>query len=162
MSRGKSRKNPISNERTPMSPDIWGPHYWFVIHSMAYYYPEYPTNVTKRKYYEFIQNLPLFLPDEKIGNEFSAMLEKYPVSPFLDNRESFLRWTHFIHNKINVKLGKEEISIYKALDEFYYNFLPKPVIEQKKHQIWNDIAYVTCLMGLILLMYMFSSSNSSS
>ena len=39
---------------------VWGPHYWFVLYSIAITYPNTPNNVTKKKYYEFIQNLPLF------------------------------------------------------------------------------------------------------
>ena len=42
---------------------------------------------------DFIQNLPQFIPDEKIGNEFE-ILDKYPVTPYLDNRNSFIRWMH--------------------------------------------------------------------
>lgn len=154
--RGKSKKNPISEQRFPISPEIWGPHYWFVLHSMAYNYPEYPTNVTKKKYYEFIQNLPLFLPDQKMGNDFAGLLDKYPISPFLDNRESFIRWTHFIHNKVNVKIGKPEISIYKALDNFYRTCLPKPIVNHRKRQTWRDIAYIMSLIGLVLFMYMMT------
>ena len=30
-------------------PDIWGPHYWFFLHTVAESYPETPNAVTKRK-----------------------------------------------------------------------------------------------------------------
>jgi hypothetical protein len=154
--KGKSKKNPISENKIRISPEVWGPHYWYVLHSMAYNYPEYPTNVTKKKYFEFIMNLPLFLPDQSMGNYFAELLERYPISPFLDNRESFIRWVHFIHNKVNVKLGKQEISIYKALDEFYYQSLPRPVVHHRKHQTWRDIAYIMSLSALVLFMYMMT------
>ena len=42
---------------------VWGPHYWFVLQSMGLTYPLNPNAVTKKKYYDFIQNIPLFLPD---------------------------------------------------------------------------------------------------
>ena len=70
---------------------VWGPHYWFVLYSIAITYPNTPNNVTKKKYYEFIQNLPLFLPHDEISNYFSNMLIKYPVTPYLDSRDSFTR-----------------------------------------------------------------------
>ena len=41
--------------------NVWGPHYWFVLLTMATSYPKNPNDVTKKKYYEFIQNLPLFM-----------------------------------------------------------------------------------------------------
>jgi hypothetical protein len=81
-------------------------------------YPIRPNAVTKKKYYEFIQNLPLFIPVESISGEFSKLIDKYPVTPYLDNRESLIRWTHFIHNKINQKLEKPQIS----LSEFYIKY----------------------------------------
>jgi hypothetical protein len=103
---------------TYLDPKVWGPHYWFFLHTLAMTYPHYPNAVTKKKYYEFIQNLPLFLPVENMSNEFSLLLDKYPVVAYLDNRESFVRWMHFIHNKINQKLEKPQIN----LNEFYINY----------------------------------------
>ena len=93
---------------------VWGPPFWFILHSMAMTYPVYPNDITKRKYYDFVQNIPLFLPNEEMGNRFADMLDKYPVSPYLDNRASFWRWTVFIHNKINVQLGKMEMEMEEA------------------------------------------------
>ena len=103
---------------TYLDPKIWGPHYWFFIHTAAMTYPIRPNAVTKKKYYEFIQNLPLFIPVESMSGEFSKLIDKYPVTPYLDNRESLIRWTHFIHNKINQKLEKPQIS----LSDFYIKY----------------------------------------
>jgi hypothetical protein len=103
---------------TYLDPKIWGPHYWFFIHTVAMTYPIRPNAVTKKKYYEFIQNLPLFIPVESMSGEFSKLIDKYPVTPYLDNRESLIRWTHFIHNKINQKLEKPQVS----LSEFYVKY----------------------------------------
>ena len=41
-------------ESFQLDPDIWGPHFWFVLHTMAMTYPHHPNAVTKKKYYEFI------------------------------------------------------------------------------------------------------------
>ena len=101
-----------------LDPKVWGPHYWFFLHTVAMTYPHHPNTVTKKKYYEFIQNLPLFLPVQEISSEFSKLIDKYPITPYLDNRDSFIRWTHFIHNKINQKLEKPQIS----LSEFYVKY----------------------------------------
>ena len=84
-----------------LDPKIWGPHYWFFLHTLAMTYPHHPNTVTKKKYYEFIQNLPLFIPVEEISKEFEKLIDIYPITPYLDNRHSFTCWMHFIHNKIN-------------------------------------------------------------
>ena len=53
-----------------LDPKIWLPHFQFVMQTMAISYPKRPNDVSKKKYYDFIQNLPVFLPDEPMGNHF--------------------------------------------------------------------------------------------
>ena len=62
-----------------MDPNIWGPKYWFVLHTIALSYPLKPNDVVKKKYYDFIQNLPLFIPVPEIDDD--APLEALPVAP---------------------------------------------------------------------------------
>ena len=97
-------------------PTIWGPHYWFFLHTIAESYPDHPNEVTKRKYYDLIQNMPIYIPISEIGNKFSHLLDKYPITPYLCSKESVVRWMHFIHNKIKVLLEKQEISFGFVID----------------------------------------------
>ena len=92
----------LGKNNVELDPLIWGPHFWFVLHTLAISYPHHPNAVTKKKYYELIQNLPLFIPVETIGNDFIKILDTYPVTSYLDDRESLIKWMHFIHNKINI------------------------------------------------------------
>jgi FAD-linked sulfhydryl oxidase len=134
-------------------PSVWGPHYWFFIHTVAESYPMTPNNITKRKYYDFIQNIPLFIPVSEMGNKFSELLDKYPVTPYLDNRDSFVRWTHFIHNKYNVLLGKEEISLPVALERYRDAYKPKPVYLSEKINIRKHIIHIFIILLLVFLIY---------
>ena len=97
-------------------PIEWGPHYWFFLMTLAISYPLKANETTQKKYYDFITNLPLFIPHPNIGNNFSKLLDKYPVSPYLEGKDSFLKWIHFIHNKINVEIGKDEQTLTESLD----------------------------------------------
>ncbi len=137
---------------------VWGPHFWFVLHSMAATYPEYPNDITKRKYYDFVHNLRLFLPNEEMGNRFCEMLDKYPVSPYLDNRNSFWRWTVFVHNKINVQLGKLEMEVDEARRIHQEWYAPKPIIEENygNTQIKRSVVYINMaiILSLILVAYL--------
>ena len=68
--------------------NVWGPHYWFVLLTIAISYPKYPNDVTKKKYYELIQNFPLFIPIPSMGNHFSDLLDNntgifYPLGIIL-------------------------------------------------------------------------------
>lgn len=135
-----------------LEPKVWGPHYWFVFHTIAMTYPIKPNDVIKKKYYDFIQNIPLFLPIEDIGNSFSKLLDKYPVTPYLDSRQSLVRWFHFVHNKINSGIGLPTLTLEQAMTAYYENYKPKEVkdLEQRKRRekiIFSVILTIILLVG---------------
>ena len=149
-------KKYYSNNNEKLNPEVWGPHYWFFIHTVAMTYPNNPNSVIKKKYYEFIQNLPLFIPNESMGNQFSEMLNLYPVVPYLDSRESFIRWTHFIHNKINIKLEKPPISLEQFYSFYYQQYKPKKVHWVEYMKLRKKIIYtifILMLVGLLIYFY---------
>jgi hypothetical protein len=117
-------------------------------------YPIHPNAVSKKKYYDFIQNLPLFIPVENISSEFTRLLDMYPVVPYLDNRESLIRWMHFIHNKINQKLEKPQIT----LNEFYVKYYEQYKNNDTKllgffYKLREKIIYLAILLSIIYLIY---------
>lgn len=136
-------------------PTVWGPHYWFFLHTIAESYPLYPNDVTKKKYYDLIHNLPIFIPNDEIGNFFSELLDKYPVSPYLVNRDSFVKWIHFIHNKVNVRIGKPEISLPKALELYRNQYKPKPVYLAEKLNIKKHYIILFLIFILLLCIYLW-------
>lgn len=134
-------------------PEVWGPHYWFFLHTIAESYPMHPNDVTKKKYYDLIQNLPIFIPVDEIGNIFSSFLDKYPVTPYLINRDSFVKWMHFIHNKVNVYLGKPEISLPVALELYRNRYKPKSVYLAEKINNRRHYLFVLLIIILFVLIY---------
>lgn len=129
---------------------IWGPHYWFVLHSIAITYPLKPNESTKRKYYDFFHNLPLFIPVTEIGNSFSNILDNYPITPYLDSRESLIKWVHFIHNKINFSLGIKEITLEESLSKYYDNYKPKEEIIYNNIKQRQKYIYFAVVLFLII------------
>jgi FAD-linked sulfhydryl oxidase len=137
-------------------PKIWGPHFWFFIHSVAMTYPKTPNDVTKKKYYEFVQNLHLFLPEEKISSSFKNLLADYPITPYLDNRESFVRWVWFIHNKINEKLEKPQITLeqfYKQYNDVYKSTTTKTIEYYKFREKLSYLIVMVLLSSTIYYLY---------
>ena len=135
--------------------EVWGPHYWFFLHTIADSYPNVPNDVTKRKYYDFIQNIPMFIPNSDIANNFSQMLDKYPVTPYLDNKDSFKKWMHFIHNKINVLIGKDEISYLKAEELYEKSYAPKQILLSEKFHIQQHHFFLLFTLICFFLIYIF-------
>jgi len=132
-------------------PNVWGPHFWFFIMTLAMTYPRYPNEVTKRKYYDFIQNLPVFIPSTEIGNKFSEILDKYPVTPYLTNRDSFIRWVYFLHNRINNITGKDEISYDAAIENYLNEYKPKQISLSDKFKIQKK--YI--LLAFLIICFFF-------
>ena len=141
---------------TYLDPKIWGPRYWFFLHTIAMTYPVRPNAVTKKKYYEFIQNLPLFIPVEHISGEFSKLLDKYPVAPYLDNKDSFIRWTHFIHNKINQKLEKPQVSLNDFYVKYYEEYKSQNVKLVEYYKVREKVIFcgiIVTITGAIYYLY---------
>jgi len=132
------------------NPIIWGPHYWFVLYTIALSYPLHINECTKKKYYDFITNLPLFLPVPDIGGVFSKFLDAYPVTPYLDSRESLSKWVHFIHNKINNYLGKPELTYYDALNKYYEHYKLKEI--KKNDERKNKEKYIFGALIIVIIL----------
>ena len=90
-----------------------------------------------------------------MGNRFSRILDKYPVSPYLDKRESFIRWTVFIHNKINIFLGKPEMEFNDAIDNYSAAFEPEKLELYGETSLKKNIVYLysTIILALLLIAY---------
>ena len=136
----------MHNTKHIFNPIIWGPHYWFVLYTIALSYPLHINECTKKKYYDFITNLPLFLPVSDIGGVFSKFLDAYPVTPYLD----------FIHNKINSYLGKPEMTYYDALNKYYENYKLKEIKkndERKNKETYIFGALIIVIILVIIYLY---------
>ena len=131
-------------------PVVWGPHFWFMLMTLAVSYPLKANDVTQKKYYDFLTNLPLFIPHPQIGNKFSDLMDKYPVSPYLEGKDSFLKWVHFIHNKINTEIGKDEMTLTEALDAYYEQYKPKEIILREQVKYRKKLIFGAIIIGLLI------------
>ena len=131
---------------------IWGPCYWNFLFTVALTYPLHPNETSKKKYYDFIQNFSLFIPIPNMANFFLELIDAYPVTPYLDSRESMIKWVHFIHNKVNVDLKIPEMSLEDALHAYYKQYEPKET--QIKNELLKREKYLYA--GFITLLIMSS------
>ncbi len=136
-----------------LDPKVWGPHYWFFLHTVAMTYPHHPNAVTKKKYYEFVQNIPIFIPVEEISKEFEKLIDVYPVTPYLDNRDSFVRWMHFIHNKINEKLEKNPITLNEFFVQYYNQYKTQNEKFAEYYKLREKLIYGSILVSIIAAIY---------
>lgn len=140
------------------NPTVWGPHYWFFLHSIGFTYPELPTDGEKKKYYNLITSLPTFIPNICVANNFQKLIDDYPVSSYLNSKESFLKWIHFIHNKINNQIGKEDISYIEFINNYNNEYKPKDI--RFKEQIKEREKYIFLFLTSLLLAYSLYNINN--
>jgi len=133
-----------------LEPKVWGPHYWFVLHTIAMSYPVKPNETIRKKFYDFYQNFPLFMPVEEIGNSFSKFIDKYPVTPYLESRQSLVRWTHFIHNKINIALGKKTMTMEESMSAYYEHYKPKEVKDLEQRRRREKLVFIAFIIIVAL------------
>lgn len=132
-----------------LDPDKWFPTFWFFLRNVAHTYPEdYPNEVTKRKYYDFIQNLPLFIPHSEWSKQFSNILDSFPVTPYLANRDSFFFWIHVVENRIARIMEKDEKTLTEHMEEYHDHFLPTEFIKVRKFHLQKKYIY----FGMILIL----------
>jgi len=142
----------------PLNPDIWMPQFQFTLQTMSLMYPQHPNDVTKKKYYDTIHNIPLFLPQKPLGAEFSKLLDEFPVTPYLSSRESFMRWIHFIINKINISMEWEQMDFYDSLEKYYDAYKPKELVEKENFKRRKQYVLIGVTGFLILtVLYMLKS-----
>ena len=93
-----------------LPPEIWGPMFWCCFHLVSLGYPESPTFAEKRAAKEFFASMVFLLPCPACRGHFREVLQVLPVDTWLDNRRSLTEWVWKLHNSVNARLGKPEIS----------------------------------------------------
>ena len=136
-----------------LKPEIWLPKFQFIMQTISINYPTTPNDVTKKKYYDFIQNLPLFFPEKPMGNMFIKMLDEYPVTPYLSSRESFMKWVHFINNKFNKMMEWNQLSFRESLDNYYELYKPDSIKKQEIYRERKKYIQLGFLIGGICVNY---------
>ena len=137
-----------------MDPSIWGPHYWFMLHTMAFNYPLHPTSIQKKIYHRFIHHLHEFIPNRSMANTFQRLLVENPVTPYLDNRPNFIQWMHHMHNLVNKRLERPTMSLSDHYDEFLQHFEPK---QTKLTRLWKEkkkVVYTLAIIGVVVYIYL--------
>ena len=113
---------------TNILPNVWGPSGWKFIHFVALGYPDNPTNEHINSYQQFYESLQDILPCPKCSDHYQQMIQQYPVSDHLTNRDALFRWSVDIHNQVNKRLGKSTTSYDQALAMYTHPPLSIPSI----------------------------------
>ena len=97
-----------------IEPRLFGPSFWGAIHYAALGAPETLDENHKLIYMNFYKSLPQILPCITCGQHFAELLHEIPINPYLNTSERLFEWTVIVHNVVNKRLNKPEISIVDA------------------------------------------------
>jgi len=130
-----------------MDPNIWGPKFWFSLHSVSFTYPFSPDAKDKERYKTFFGLLEHLLPCVLCRKNYSKNIQNYPITGHLDSRKSLAYWVMDIHNMVNMENGKPTMTREEMLQNYerqygrkIYLEDPAPHITKKK---LDDIAWQT-------------------
>mmetsp|Transcript_32825 Transcript_32825/g.43198 ORF Transcript_32825/g.43198 Transcript_32825/m.43198 type:complete len:148 (+) Transcript_32825:1-444(+) len=88
----------------PVSKDQLGTASWILLHTLAAYYPDEPTNEDQQKALNLVSSLASFYPCSWCAKDFQKKIVEHP--PCVESRECFSKWMCLQHNLVNQKLGK--------------------------------------------------------
>lgn len=141
-----------------ISPDVWGPYGWSLIHYVALGYPEQPTFDIITKYRNFFISLANVIPCEKCKTHYKQMIDKNP--PQLHNKDSLFKWTVDIHNIVNKRLNKNIFTLNQAYDK--YMNLEQDISKPKKNNnsLWLKAILVISIIILLIITILLITYSS--
>jgi hypothetical protein len=101
-------------------PAVWGPHFWFTLHTSALYYPLEPSKIVMNAIKNRIMAIPYELPCDVCRPHALAFIEKHydNLDTIVSSRENLGKFYLDFHNHVNRRYGKPEWT-YEKLINFY-------------------------------------------
>lgn len=109
--------------RDNVSPQVWGPSMWKLMHVVALTYPDRPTRQDMAAFATFFGSLRNVLPCEGCRKGYAKLLDgQYRLTDeALSSRVALFNWTVDVHNAVNEKVGKRVDSNYRKWYAHYKN-----------------------------------------
>tara|TARA_B100000085_G_C18417131_1_gene461093 strand:- start:385 stop:822 length:438 start_codon:yes stop_codon:yes gene_type:complete len=139
--------------KSNVNPQIWGPYFWETIHFTAYGYPENPTDIDKKTYHDFYENMMKILPCDKCTQSAQELFQKLNIDNFLNSKNDLIKWTYLFHKGVNDKLNKDS----PTLEEFMYNFTNR---SQKESIFSQNTAIIFAILFIIIVLIMLHTLNN--
>lgn len=139
--------------KSNINPQLWGPYFWETIHFTAYGYPENPTDLDKKTYRDFYDNMMKILPCDKCTQSAQTLFEKINIDDFLDSKNNLIKWTYLFHKGVNDKLDKDS----PTLEEFMNNFKNR---SQKSFILSRSIVVIFAILFVLLVFFMLHTLDN--
>ena len=143
-----------------MNQNLWGPKYWFTLHTITFEYPLEPTFKEKKIYYNLFNSLQYILPCSVCKRNFKKNLVELPLEKHIHSRKDLVYWLIDIHNKVNTETGKR-IYTYDEVIRIYEKIMnTKIYLGEKSNQTFSryyvKISKLIITVVLIILIILLS------
>ncbi|XP_078345973.1 FAD-linked sulfhydryl oxidase ALR-like [Oculina patagonica] len=112
----QAQETAASQEETtvecPLDREELGRSSWNVLHTMAAYYPDNPSQEQQRDMSSFVKLFSKFFPCDDCASHLRERLQTHP--PDTSNRYNFCQWMCHMHNEVNRRIGKKEFDCSKV------------------------------------------------
>jgi hypothetical protein len=101
-------------------PKIWGPAFWFTLHTSAVYYPENPSNIVRERMKNRILAIPYEVPCSVCRPHASSFIEtrREKLDQIVSNRHELGKFYVDFHNAVNKRHNKPEWTYEKAFEVY--------------------------------------------
>lgn len=101
-----------------MNVNKWGPSGWTFLHTITFNYPLEPTDEDKSNYSNYFKLVGAMLPCKYCRQSYLIYYKYFPIDPFLDSREGVCYWLYRLHELINQKIFKDNISFEEVIRKY--------------------------------------------
>lgn len=102
---------------------------WTILHSIAAYFPERPSQEHQADARQFITSFSRLFPCKWCADDFREYIEEHP--PRVESRHELSQWMCEAHNSVNYKLGKPQFDC-NLVDQRWRRVAKKPLQEATK------------------------------
>lgn len=108
----------VSHVRRNVSPNVWGPPTWALLHACAQGYSNTPTPEERRAFANLLDALPHVLPCTSCRNNVVKELAAMPYAPALASTRAILEYVNALQNSVSARLGKPTWTLNAALRHY--------------------------------------------
>ena len=106
----------------------FGPGTWYTLHVFAI---SANTEAKKEAFISFVSDLSSNMWCSVCQEHFSRYIQEHPLGPYKNKKYGLFEWTWRLHNTVNERLGKPQLSFGEAL-KIYTEKGSKPCKSENK------------------------------
>ena len=97
-----------------MYPPRWGPHFWKVLHLLAFSYHPAHFEGAATKFTSTVKQICYNLPCPSCSLHAMQYIERYPIK--VGSRLEAVTWMNNFHNNVNQRLNKKVFTLQQSLE----------------------------------------------